>query len=403
MGNSQSPLVCRGFPAQPIMWDNEVHCESVVCSSFTSHTHNTTLLNTQPFSRISSGLDRWLAPWPAEVIAFRCRLFKVSSQHHPLETITDSRRVNYRVFGINSQATEMNRFKDLPLELRRKIWKVASFIPRIVDVWRTPINSRGVAGNRYWDNTSLSYRNHRMVSRSPIPAILHVCHESRKEALRYYILGFDTRKGLRFGELVVGTKPQIYINSEVDTICLPRSEDFRFNIASNTMHDDVSTRDRDFIRALHDLKVRRLAINLSPELCCFSLMIPLSLHTIPKTGVLEELILFSYDPHDLSLPECKEYERHNRRSFEDVHLRELAPEKHRSILIADHQIIERYIDDGFPDHVTSTGSFADSSLPKIRLCSLEGWRFRLRQDCTSCSEPRGEPICGVWRRKRANW
>ena len=102
-------------------------------------------------------------------------------------------------------------FGDLPKELRLKIWKTASFIPRNVDVWNKDIflsRSNGEEAHLI---------PHRMHSRHPPPAILHVCCESREEALGHYVLEFGAIKDV--GDFVITSRPRIYINPEADTVC----------------------------------------------------------------------------------------------------------------------------------------------------------------------------------------
>jgi hypothetical protein len=50
----------------------------------------------------------------------------------------------------------------------------------------------------------------------PIPSLLHACRDSRRVALKFYNLGFAT----------LGSKPQVYINLEFDTLYL-NEESFR--------------------------------------------------------------------------------------------------------------------------------------------------------------------------------
>lgn len=106
---------------------------------------------------------------------------------------------------------EMIRFRSFPLEIRRKIWKAASFIPRYVDIWNVCLkcdHHRRACGVR------------QILSRTPPPAILHVCHESREEANRHYVLG--TVSSDQDIDLNIDFVSQIYVNPIVDTVCLPR-------------------------------------------------------------------------------------------------------------------------------------------------------------------------------------
>jgi hypothetical protein len=112
----------------------------------------------------------------------------------------------------------MPLFKELPLELQQKIWEAVSFIPRNVDVWHKNIYTSRE------DGAGADYVHYRMISRTPPPAILHVCQESREVALKHYKLAFGATKDC--GTFAVVSKPRIYINPLTDTVCLPRPYGF---------------------------------------------------------------------------------------------------------------------------------------------------------------------------------
>lgn len=184
-------------------------------------------------------------------------------------------------------------FGVLALELRLKIWELASFIPRNVDVWNMDIFvSKG-------NGEQAHLIPHRMLSRRPPPAILHVCSESRQEALRHYILEFGAQKDA--GSFVLTSKPRIYINPAVDTVCLPRPDAFLLYVTENT--DDTVDSDRkkqDFVDKLEKMKLRSLAINLyNHRQTCWveddGTAVSGIGDIIPTEGALTELILFS-DP-----------------------------------------------------------------------------------------------------------
>jgi 2EXR family len=193
--------------------------------------------------------------------------------------------------------TEMN-FSDLPTELCLKIWNIAELIPGNVDVWNKDIfNSRRNGEEAY-------LVPHRMISRSPPPAILHVCRESREVALKHCILEFGAMRDV--GDFVVSSRPQIYINPAVDAVCLPRPETFLLYTTSNTGDDDdhdtihFDTKKEDFRSRLEKLKLKSLAINVwntkgetfrgNNDINVFS-----SGEILPHCDALEELILFSDD------------------------------------------------------------------------------------------------------------
>ena len=87
-------------------------------------------------------------------------------------------------------------FPNLAVELRLKIWRSSFPGPRNVGV-KIRIKDSGFGGWIVRENTP------------PPPVALHVCHESREEALKYYILSFGTTV----------YPPTIYFNYQIDTLC----------------------------------------------------------------------------------------------------------------------------------------------------------------------------------------
>ena len=69
-----------------------------------------------------------------------------------------------------SRRQTFHSFGKLPAEIRLEIWKIISHTSRILELYVLYIS------------TSLFYPH----CRNPIPAVLQVCQESRKEGLRYY-------------------------------------------------------------------------------------------------------------------------------------------------------------------------------------------------------------------------
>lgn len=77
--------------------------------------------------------------------------------------------------------SEFHLFPQLPGELRLKIWSIILSTPRFVDI---NCKRRIVEGERRWAK--------RWNSSIPPPALLHVCRESRFEALQTYLPYFTT-------------------------------------------------------------------------------------------------------------------------------------------------------------------------------------------------------------------
>lgn len=85
---------------------------------------------------------------------------------------------------------------NLAVELRLKIWRSTLPGPRNVGI-KTRIKDAGFGGWIARENAP------------PPPVALQVCHESREEAQKYYILSFGTTVYL----------PTVYFNYEIDTLC----------------------------------------------------------------------------------------------------------------------------------------------------------------------------------------
>jgi hypothetical protein len=105
--------------------------------------------------------------------------------------------------------TQFTLFPTLPVELRLKIWTIASFHSRNVDIWARCL---GKIGSRLHPYTPFKYTSH-----CSVPAILHACRESREVGLQYYHLDFGTF--YENGTFRFETLPKIYINFAVDRVC----------------------------------------------------------------------------------------------------------------------------------------------------------------------------------------
>ncbi|TGO20176.1 hypothetical protein BTUL_0001g01880 [Botrytis tulipae] len=94
-----------------------------------------------------------------------------------------------------------HKFKDLPLELRIKIYEFASLEPRAVPIWP-------VCTDRKNDDVEFRFA-------SETPAIMQVCHEARRESqkLDIYAPTSDTPSPL----------PRIWLKPSIDIICPVRN------------------------------------------------------------------------------------------------------------------------------------------------------------------------------------
>ncbi|KAE9370106.1 hypothetical protein N431DRAFT_546073 [Stipitochalara longipes BDJ] len=122
--------------------------------------------------------------------------------------------------GRSIKARSFTCFPRLPLELRQLIWKHVSFQRRDVD-----ITASFLSHTLAIDSEADFPEEFHYISVCPPPAILSVNREARSEGLRWYILDFGapsikfpSTSTLSFFEREV--KPHIYINWNIDRICL---------------------------------------------------------------------------------------------------------------------------------------------------------------------------------------
>ncbi|KAK0113468.1 hypothetical protein ONS96_014332 [Cadophora gregata f. sp. sojae] len=216
-------------------------------------------------------------------------------------------------FDATTTTVKFALFPKLPAELRVRIWKLASNETRNVDIWVRNIHvgiwNSPYAGTPTWSPYAL-------YSSTKAPSILHVCHESRVEGLKYYVLDFGStfkfknyKTDKRFPNMRVTMPPQIYINWDVDRICIMRPEDF--HASSRTHKSPDNKRIAKFLDRCEKMELKYLAVNAAhrrmPNLeLCYSDdgMVdseedddsrPPFAALIPWGGFLRELTLFSDD------------------------------------------------------------------------------------------------------------
>ncbi|KAH8753141.1 hypothetical protein BGZ57DRAFT_725508, partial [Hyaloscypha finlandica] len=98
------------------------------------------------------------------------------------------------------------KFSLLPTEIRPITWKFARPSPRIIKLSRS---TSQIAGCRF----------QHLVSRIPVPNLLHAYYESRSLALRWYTLLFRPRCGYGWYKLGLHsklTKPRVYFDFDSD-------------------------------------------------------------------------------------------------------------------------------------------------------------------------------------------
>ncbi|CZR66005.1 uncharacterized protein PAC_15905 [Phialocephala subalpina] len=206
----------------------------------------------------------------------------LSNTTNPNESSQPKRK--RRSAALPPKLTEFHPFPDLPIELRSIIWKEACFVSRDVDIWM-----------RYQGEVRLDqipeaeglevFLPHPYHSRSQAPSILQVDQESRAEGLRWYRLEFGTN--MRIGGLSYVLPPKIYINWEVDRLCLMDASCISRTWAFR--HDEVSFSD---ICRQNGLKV--LALNLCDGPNIWGLASTNKIATALRNMRLKDLVLFQH-------------------------------------------------------------------------------------------------------------
>ena len=125
-------------------------------------------------------------------------------------------------------------FPELSLKIRLKIWGFTCSVPRVVWLWAAPISDDDSHANLFNalsgcidDETLTSHIGCRFRSRFDILPVLHTCQEARSEGLRYYTLAFVCEFELNISDSNIMAPHQIYINLEIDTICLMPYDEFQ--------------------------------------------------------------------------------------------------------------------------------------------------------------------------------
>lgn len=125
-----------------------------------------------------------------------------NTQSSPSRETMSSQTTHIQHSKAESDEPVFTLFPKLPPELRLKIIQIASNLPRILYIQLTGPKVTG---------TRLPY-----FCRDPVPAVLHVSQEFRKEALKSYKLTFPARP--TNGEMI--EQPGVYYNSDADVFFL---------------------------------------------------------------------------------------------------------------------------------------------------------------------------------------
>jgi len=155
-----------------------------------------------------------------------------------------------------------------------------------------------------------------LYSSTNVPPLLHTCHESRVEGLKYCDLDFgstfkfeNSGTDKKFPNMEITLPPQIYINWIVDRICIMRPEDFHPSARMNDSPD--GQRISNFLDRCDEMHLKYLAINVVQKRMPYLDMFdsdggwsdsdededdgswPPFTSLIPRGGYLKELALFS--------------------------------------------------------------------------------------------------------------
>lgn len=106
---------------------------------------------------------------------------------------------------ISEKESNFHQFPALPTELRLKIWAIALSTRRTITILcDRPAFKRGEIRQAHGFKSNL-----------PTPVLLHVCRESRAEALNVYKPYFKTS---RSNDTYISTRNSIYVSFEQDTL-----------------------------------------------------------------------------------------------------------------------------------------------------------------------------------------
>lgn len=240
----------------------------------------------------------------------------------------------YNVLSVDLQT--FHCFDKLPIEMRLKIWKLASCVQRNVDIWCENLDIEiSCRRHGYVDDTL-----HVLSTTRSIPMVLHVCHESRREAPQHYSIEFGTSQKIGWQTDQKGRKrrgytlssPPTYVNWAVDRLCLFALDSFEEQMRTdvtdirNTQHLQ-HPRPCKFVQRLQEMGLRHLVINTQsnkkirnsrgPDSNCWYLFYEL----LPLQEQLEELILFGGRNSRWHMKDGKEMKASDVLTFEDMPIR----------------------------------------------------------------------------------
>ncbi|KAF8855985.1 hypothetical protein BDZ45DRAFT_675784 [Acephala macrosclerotiorum] len=226
-------------------------------------------------------------------------------------------------------------FDKLPIEMRLKIWKLASCVQRNVDIWCENLEIELSCRRRGYIEDTL----HVLSTTRSIPAVLHVCHESRREALQHYSVEFGTSQkiggqtgqGGRKRRRYTFSSPPTYINWAVDRLCLFSPDSFQRRMRTDVTdfgatRDLQHTRPSEFVQRLQEMGLKHLAINTQSKKKIQNSREPdskgwyLFYELLPLQGQLEELILFDGRNSRWHMNDGKEMKAFDVINFEDIPL-----------------------------------------------------------------------------------
>jgi hypothetical protein len=157
---------------------------------------------------------------------------------------------------VDVSPSKFTYFPNLPDKLRLKIWKHASFLPRNVDLWIGKWSVAHVNNFKLGDDHHFA---HYFYLHCPPPAILHTCHESRREGLVTYRLQFDGQywsggSGSHRRQFIFTTLPTVYINWASDTLCIMNPDGLRGGSPNGII--------KEIVRQCNSGRLQSLAFNM---------------------------------------------------------------------------------------------------------------------------------------------
>lgn len=136
---------------------------------------------------MQSARSQLICPRPVTPLPRRARRTYFSMKDGPQENETNTTTT------VKSSSFEC--FSKLSTELRLKIWKIACFFPRNIDIWAMPISGvEGPIGKEFMSHPDRVSPSIYWSSHNAVPALLHASSESRTEGLKFILSNSEPRR-----------------------------------------------------------------------------------------------------------------------------------------------------------------------------------------------------------------